>query len=163
MDLSNPKLWTLGEAIKDILEQIPAIEGHAEKMFTTVSHGFLTPDKRAADRLPSACIVAPLNGSFKSENGLSVDHIRMKIPVYAYFHIPNSEQAIKTLYRFVQIFAHRIEDMNFNWFDHTVTAIPADFAIGDIFANNDDPKMELKPPFYGVFILLDVRINSGSL
>ncbi|MFP4460119.1 MAG: hypothetical protein ACLFSQ_11090 [Candidatus Zixiibacteriota bacterium] len=163
MDLTIPKLWTLGENIKSILENMPDEYGSEERMFNNITHGFTTPDENAADKLPLACVLPPENGTFKSENGLSVDNVKLSLPVYAYFHIPDPADAILTMYRFLQLLAMAIQDMNFSWFDRTINVIPGEFAIGDVLKYSAGKEMTLKPPFYGVYVMLDVRIDDSAL
>lgn len=163
LDLSNPKLWKLGEDIMQILRNMPSVSGGESAMFDHVMHGFSTPDKKSADKMPFVCILPPERGSFKNTNGMSIDNIRLSLPIYAYFHIPNPADAIKTMYRFIQLFSIEIQDMNFSWFDNTITVIPKEFALGDVLKSNGIQNMPIKPPFYGVYLNLDIRINDGAL
>ena len=161
MDIENPKIWKIGENLRDILEEMKSASGG--DMFRTVSHGFATPDTKAADKLPLACILPPERGRFQSQNGLSVDTIKMTMPIYAYFHLPKPQEAMQRLYRFIQQLSQEIQDMNFSWFDDTVSIIPGDFAIGDILKSTGDRDMKLKPPFYGVHLDLEITINDSSI
>jgi len=105
--MTEPKIWTLGESIKGLLEELPSVYGGTEKMFDNVNHGFVPPDKSNAERFPMASIGVVEDGSFVStKKGTSIDFITLVLPVFAYFYIENPVDANLKIMRFVQLFVH---------------------------------------------------------